>query len=87
MAQADGLHAFYNPSGLLPIGAPGDVGSPDAYATISSGPAAFARASAADPGDLLANPDALLQVGAGSGYKPGTIPAYPYRATAIGGHS
>lgn len=82
VAQADGLHAFYNPEGVLPLGAPGDVGAPDAYATIATGPATFARASAADPGDIVANPDVLLQVGAGASYKPGTIPAYPYRATA-----
>ena len=83
-AQADGLHAFYNPQGLLPIAPPLDLGAPDALATIASGPATFARASAADPGDLLANPDALLQTGV-SGWKPGTIPAYPYRATASTG--
>ena len=80
-AQADGLHVLYNPAGLLPIGPPLDLGAPDAKATIASGPATFARASAADPGDLLANPDALFQTGV-SGWKPGTIPAYPYRATA-----
>src|SRR5262249_35485386 len=79
--QADGLHAFYNPSGLLPLAAPVDDGAPDAYVTIASGPATFARASVADPGDLVANPDALLSSGA-PGYKPGTVPPYPYRAVA-----
>jgi hypothetical protein len=80
-AQADGLHSFYTPEGLLPIAPPIDAGVPDAYATIASGPATFARASAADPGDLLANPDALLAAGA-PGWQPGTIPAYPFRAVA-----
>ena len=82
IVQADGLHAFYNPAGVLPLSPPVDAGVPDAYATIASGPATFARASAADPGDLLANPDALLAQGAPPPYKPGTVPAYPYRAVA-----
>jgi hypothetical protein len=84
-SQGDGLHAFYNPAGVLPISPPIDAGVPDAYATIASGPATFARASAADPGDLLANPDALLSQGAPPPYKPGTVPAYPYRAKASSG--
>lgn len=84
-ASSSGLHAKYNPAGLLPIAAPVDLGAPDALATIASGPATFARASAADPGDLLANPDALIQLGAGSGYEAGTIPSYPYRVTASNG--
>ena len=83
-AAASGLHAFYQPQGLLPTSPPGDLGAPDALATISSGPATFARASAADPGDLLANPDALLSLGS-SDWEPGTIPPYPYRATASSG--
>ena len=83
-AHADGLHVFYNPEGLLPLGAVLDFGAPNAYATIATGPATFARSSAADPGDLLANPDALLAAGA-PGYQPGTVPAYPYRATAGSG--
>ena len=84
IAQADGVHVFYNPEGLLPISAPVDFGAPDAYATIASGPATFARASAADPGDLLANPNAFLALGV-PGYKSGTIPAYPYRISASSG--
>jgi len=84
IAQADGLHALYNPAGLLPIAAPVDFGAPDAYVTIASGPATFARASAADPGDLLANPGALLANGV-PGYQAGTVPAYPYRAVASSG--
>ena len=83
-AAGSGLHALYAPQGLLPTSPPVDFGAPDALATISSGPATFARASAADPGDLLANPDALLSLGS-SDWKPGTIPAYPYRATASSG--
>jgi len=82
IVQADGFHAFYNPAGILPLSPPVDFGAPDAYATIASGPATFARAAAADPGDLLANPDALLSQGAPPPYKPGTVPAYPYRAVA-----
>jgi hypothetical protein len=80
-AQADGVHVFYNPAGALPIAPPVDLGAPDAYATIASGPATFARASAADPGDLIANPDAFLQL-ASSSYPAGTIPKYPFRAVA-----
>lgn len=83
-AAASGLHALYAPQGLLPTSPPVDFGAPDALATISSGPATFARASAADPGDLLANPDALLSLGS-SDWEPGTIPPYPYRATASSG--
>ena len=37
-----------------------------------------------DPGDLLANPDALLTL-AISGYPSGTFPAYPYRISANSG--
>jgi hypothetical protein len=83
-AQADGLHARYNPSGLLPIPPPVDLGAPDALATISSGPATFARASVLDPGDLLANPGALLAQ-ASTAYKDGTIPPYPFRVSAASG--
>ena len=82
VASASGVHAMYNPSGLLPLAAPVDLGAPDALATIASGPSTFARASTADPGDLLANPDALLQAG---GQPAGTVPAYPYRITASNG--
>jgi hypothetical protein len=83
-AQADGLHALYNPSGILPIPPPVDLGAPDALATIASGPATFARASVLDPGDLLANPGALLAQ-ASTAYKSGTIPPYPFRVSATSG--
>ena len=80
-AASSGLHVTYNPKGLLPTGAPVDLGSPDALATISSGPVTFARAAIADPGDLLANPDALLSQ-ANTSYPSGTIPSWPLRITA-----
>lgn len=80
-AHSSGLHVFYNPSGLLPTAAPVDAGSPDALATISSGPATFGRASVADPGDLLVNPDALLTQ-ADPDYPEGTFPEYPFRISA-----
>lgn len=80
-AAASGLHAVYLPKGLLPTGAPLDFGSPDALATISSGPVSFARAGIADPGDLLANPDALFSQ-FNSSYPSGTIPSWPLRITA-----
>ena len=83
-ALASGLQATYAPEGLIPTGPPIDLGAPDALATIASGPSTFARASAADPGDLLANPDALLTL-ASSDYPQGTIPAYPYRVSASSG--
>ncbi|HEU5083634.1 MAG TPA: hypothetical protein VFU14_09865 [Acidimicrobiales bacterium] len=80
-AHASGVHAFYNPEGLLPTAAILDVGAPDALATISSGPVTFARAAVADPGDLLVNPDALLTQ-ADPSYPQGTLPAYPFRISA-----
>lgn len=80
-AHSSGVHLFYNPQGVLPIAAVVDVGAPDALATISSGPVAFARAAIADPGDLIANPDALIAQ-LDSSWQSGTIPAYPYRITA-----
>lgn len=83
-AITSGMHVFYNPQGVLPIAAPVDFGSPDALATISAGPTTLARASVADPGDLLANPGALLGA-ASPDYEPGTIPEYPYRVTATSG--
>jgi hypothetical protein len=83
-AQADGMHAFYNPNGILPIPPLVDIGAPDALATITSGPLTYARAGTLDPGDLFANPDPLF-VAASSDYKPGTIPAYPYRVSATSG--
>jgi hypothetical protein len=83
-AASSGLYAFYNPEGAIPLGPLVSVGVPDALATISSGPATFARAAAADPGDIVANPDALLTLASGD-YPQGTIPPYPYRATATSG--
>jgi len=83
-AAASGLHVFYNPEGLLPVAAPVDVGIPDALATITTGPSTFARASVADPGDLLVNPDALITLGFAQ-WKPGTLPPYPYRVNATSG--
>ncbi|GEM_PF-4722593 len=84
LAAASGLHAFYNPQGLLPVAAPVDIGIPDALATITTGPSTFARASVADPGDLLDNPDALISLGFAQ-WKPGTLPPYPYRVSATSG--
>ncbi len=81
---ASGLRTVYNPEGILPIAAPVDFGSPDALATIATGPSTFARASIADPGDLLANPDALLSAGS-EDYPQGAIPPYPFRVTASSG--
>jgi len=81
-SQASGIHALYTPKGLLPTSALIDLGVPDALTTITSGPATYARASVADPGEVLANPDALLSQAGIPGYKAGTFPAYPYRATA-----
>ena len=83
-AAASGLHAMYNPAGLLPLPPPVDLGAPDALATIASGPSTFARASVLDPGDLLASPDALLAQ-ASTDYPAGTIPAYPFRVSATSG--
>lgn len=80
-AAASGLHVLYNPKGLLPTAAPVDLGAPDALATITSGPSTFARAGVADPGDLLANPDALLAAGSPD-WEPGTIPPWPLRISA-----
>src|SRR3546814_4504150 len=58
--------------------------SSDVCSSDLSGPSTFARASTADPGDLLANPDALLTL-VSSEYPQGLIPAYPYRASATSG--
>jgi hypothetical protein len=80
-AASSGLHVTYAPVGLLPTGPPVDLGAPDALATVSSGPSTFARASVADPGDLLANPGALLAL-ASPDYPPGLIPPYPFRVSA-----
>ena len=84
-AAASGLHVNYNPQGLLPIPNLVDIGAPDALATVSSGPTTFARASVLDPGDILANPDAVLALAGGSAYPGGVIPPYPYRITANSG--
>lgn len=83
-SASSGLHVVYNPQGLLPTGPVVELGAPDALATIAGGPATFARAGVADPGDLLANPDALLQQ-ADSSWEPGTLPRYPYRVSARSG--
>lgn len=84
VGAASGLHTLYNPANLLPIPPPVDIGAPDAYTTIASGPQTFARASVLDPGDLLANPDAFLSL-ASSSYRAGTLPAYPFRVSAESG--
>ena len=84
-ALASGVAVAYKPENLLPIASPVDLSAPDALATIASGPSTFARASVADPGDLLANPDALLALAGLPGYQPGTIPAYPFRISASSG--
>lgn len=83
-AAASGLHAYYNPAGVLPLPPPVDIGAPDALATIASGPSTFARASVLDPGDLLYSPDALLALFS-SEYPAGTIPPYPFRVSATSG--
>ena len=68
------------PATCSPSRPPSTWGPPTRYATIASGPATYARASVLDPGDLLANPDALLAL-ASSAYPGGVLPAYPYRVT------
>ena len=83
-AGSSALHVEYNPKGLLPTGSVLDLNAPDALATIASGPSTFARAGVADPGDLLANPDALLAQ-ASSDYPQGLIPPWPFRITAGSG--
>lgn len=82
-AAASGVHVAYVPVGLLPLPSLVDIGAPDALATIASGPSTFARAATADPGDIVANPNALLAL-AVAGY-PGGVPEYPYRLTASSG--
>ena len=83
-AGSSALHVEYNPKGLLPTGSVLDVNAPDALATIASGPSTFARAGVADPGDLLANPDALFTQ-ASPEYPQGSIPPWPFRITAGSG--
>ena len=83
-AAGSGIQVDYTPQGLLPLPSLIDIGSPDAVATISSGPSTFAQASILDPGDLLYNPDALLTLFS-SQYPSGTVPAYPYRISANSG--
>jgi hypothetical protein len=83
-ALASGVAVAYKPENLLPIASPIDLSSPDALATIASGPSTFARASTVDPGDLLANPDALLTLFSAD-WPQGTIPPYPFRVSASSG--
>jgi hypothetical protein len=83
-AGASGLRVVYNPEGILPIPPPVDLSSPDALATIAEGPSTFARAAILDPGDLLANPDALLTQ-ASADYPAGAIPPYPFRISVSSG--
>ena len=83
-AAASGIQVDYVPEGALPLPSLVDIGAPDAVATISSGPTTFAQASTIDPGDLLANPDALLTLFS-SAYPSGTLPPYPFRIFANSG--
>jgi hypothetical protein len=83
-AASSGLYTSYNPEGALPVGPIVEIGLPDALATITSGPTTFARAAAVDPGDILANPDAVFTL-ASSDYPQGTLPPYPYRVSASSG--
>jgi hypothetical protein len=83
-AAGSALQVDYTPQGLLPLPSLIDIGSPDAVATISSGPATFAQSSVLDPGDLLYNPDALLTLFS-SRYPSGTLPTYPFRVSANSG--
>jgi hypothetical protein len=83
-AASSGLHVTYNPAGVLPVGPLLDVGAPDTLATVASGPTTFARAGVADPGDILANPDAVFAL-LNPSYPQGTVPPYPYRVTANSG--
>lgn len=83
-AGASGVQIVYAPEGLLPITPLAEIGAPDALATIASGPSTSARASVADPGDILANPDAVLTL-ADPNWPQGTIAPYPYRVTATSG--
>jgi hypothetical protein len=83
-ASSSGLHAYYLPQGATPLETFIDLGAPDALATIASGPTTFARASAADPGDLLASPETLF-TNASPDYPAGTVPNYPYRVSATSG--
>jgi hypothetical protein len=75
-AASSGVHAFYNLGNILPTPPPVDLAVPDTLATIASGPSTFARASVADPGDLLANPDVVLSL-ASAAYPAGTLPPNP----------
>jgi hypothetical protein len=83
-AASSGLFVRYAPEGLLPFPSLLDFGAPDALATISAGPSTFARAATADPGDLIANPDAILAL-LSSDYPAGTVPPWPLRVTATSG--
>jgi hypothetical protein len=84
-AASSGLNVYYLPQGALPLETLLDLSAPDALATITSGPTTFARASAADPGDLLASPETLL-TNASPDYPAGTVPNYPYRVSATSGY-
>ena len=81
-ARRPGSTSRTTPTALLPLPPLVDIGAPDALATIASGPATFARASVLDPGDILANPGAVLRRA-----EPGRPrhPAYPFRITANSG--
>src|SRR5690554_1785801 len=59
-ARAFGAMAHYNLGAVLPIASPVNASLPDSVATIASGPATYARSTVLNPGDLLANPDAVL---------------------------
>lgn len=83
-AASSGIYVTYNPEGLLPVGPIIGVGAPDALATVTSGPTTFARAATVDPGDIVANPDAVLTL-ADPNYPQGTLPPYPYRVAATSG--
>jgi hypothetical protein len=85
LAASSGLNAYYLPQGALPLETFIDLSAPDALATITSGPTTFARASAADPGDLLASPETLF-TNASPDYPAGTVPNYPYRISATSGY-
>ncbi|MFL6206663.1 MAG: choice-of-anchor P family protein [Acidimicrobiales bacterium] len=84
LGASTGLNAYYLPQGALPLETFIDLGAPDALASITSGPTTFARASAADPGDLLASPETLF-TNASPDYPAGTVPSYPYRVSATSG--
>lgn len=83
-AAASGIRALYEPEGLLPVSPLVEIGAPDALATIASGPATFARASVLDPGDIIANPAAILSQ-LDPNFPTDLLLPYPYRVTASSG--